>query len=246
MLLVDVVAERRRRAEPRREPHRGRPHGRPRAARRGGRIARDDRLRRAARRRRDPDRAADAALEAARARPLDRRGGRAPSSRRASAQGHVVVLESTTYPGTTREIAASRSSSRAAASSPARTSTSPSRPSASTRAARTGRRRRRRRSSAGSPPACTERAAAALPRARSTPSHTVSTPEAAELTKLLENIFRSVNIALVNELAQLCDRMDIDVWEVVERGGDEAVRLHDASSPARASAATASRSTRST
>ncbi len=46
--------------------------------------------------------------------------------------------------------------------------------------------------------------------------HTVSSPEAAELTKLLENIFRSVNIALVNELAQLCDRMGIDVWEVVE------------------------------
>ena len=46
--------------------------------------------------------------------------------------------------------------------------------------------------------------------------HRVSSPEAAELTKLLENIFRSVNIALVNELAQLCDRMGIDVWEVVE------------------------------
>jgi UDP-N-acetyl-D-glucosamine dehydrogenase len=44
----------------------------------------------------------------------------------------------------------------------------------------------------------------------------VSTPEAAELAKLLENIFRSVNIALVNELAILCDRMEIDVWEVVE------------------------------
>ena len=44
----------------------------------------------------------------------------------------------------------------------------------------------------------------------------VSTPEVAELTKLLENVFRSVNIALVNELAMLCDRMDIDVWEVVE------------------------------
>ncbi len=44
----------------------------------------------------------------------------------------------------------------------------------------------------------------------------VSTPEAAELSKLLENIFRSVNIALVNELAILCDRMDIDVWEVIE------------------------------
>jgi UDP-N-acetyl-D-glucosamine dehydrogenase len=44
----------------------------------------------------------------------------------------------------------------------------------------------------------------------------VSTPEAAELTKLLENVFRTVNIALVNELAMLCDRMEIDVWEVVE------------------------------
>ena len=44
----------------------------------------------------------------------------------------------------------------------------------------------------------------------------VSTPEAAELSKLLENIFRSVNIALVNELAILCDRMGIDVWEVVD------------------------------
>jgi UDP-N-acetyl-D-glucosamine dehydrogenase len=40
----------------------------------------------------------------------------------------------------------------------------------------------------------------------------VSSPEAAEHSKLLENIFRSVNIALVNELAQLCDRMGVDVW----------------------------------
>ncbi len=46
--------------------------------------------------------------------------------------------------------------------------------------------------------------------------HRVSTPEAAELTKLLENIFRAVNIALVNELAQLCDRMGIDIWEVID------------------------------
>jgi UDP-N-acetyl-D-glucosamine dehydrogenase len=44
----------------------------------------------------------------------------------------------------------------------------------------------------------------------------VSSPEAAELTKLLENIFRAVNIALVNELAMLTDRMGIDVWEVVD------------------------------
>jgi UDP-N-acetyl-D-glucosamine dehydrogenase len=44
----------------------------------------------------------------------------------------------------------------------------------------------------------------------------VTTLEAAELTKLLENIFRTVNIALVNELAMLCDRMRIDIWEVVD------------------------------
>ncbi len=44
----------------------------------------------------------------------------------------------------------------------------------------------------------------------------VSSPEAAELTKLLENIFRSVNIALVNELSQLTDRLGIDIWEVVD------------------------------
>jgi UDP-N-acetyl-D-glucosamine dehydrogenase len=46
--------------------------------------------------------------------------------------------------------------------------------------------------------------------------HPVSAPEAAELEKLFENIFRNVNIALVNELAMLCDRMGIDVWEVID------------------------------
>ena len=55
--------------------------------------------------------------------------------------------------------------------------------------------------------------------ARSTRIVPVSSPDAAELVKLLENIFRSVNIALVNELAQLCDRMGLDVWEVVEAAG---------------------------
>ncbi len=43
----------------------------------------------------------------------------------------------------------------------------------------------------------------------------VSSPEVAEMTKVFENIFRSVNIALVNELAQLCERMDVSVWEVI-------------------------------
>ncbi len=46
--------------------------------------------------------------------------------------------------------------------------------------------------------------------------HIVSSPKVAETEKLLENIFRNVNIALVNELAMLCRKMDIDVWEVIE------------------------------
>ena len=45
---------------------------------------------------------------------------------------------------------------------------------------------------------------------------TVSSPRVAEMTKLLENTFRSVNIALVNEMAMLCNRMDIDIWEVLD------------------------------
>ena len=63
--------------------------------------------------------------------------------------------------------------------------------------------------------ACTEKAAELYESALDTVVR-VSSPEAAELTKLLENIFRSVNIALVNELAQLCDRMNLDIWEVVD------------------------------
>src|SRR5207247_7925549 len=68
---------------------------------------------------------------------------------------------------------------------------------------------------AGLTPACHERAVALY---REVCDHIVevSGPEPAELSKLLENVFRSVNIALVNELAMLCDRMGIDIWEVVE------------------------------
>ena len=47
----------------------------------------------------------------------------------------------------------------------------------------------------------------------------VSSPEAAELVKLLENTFRAVNIALVNEIAQIADRLKVDVWEIVEAAG---------------------------
>jgi UDP-N-acetyl-D-glucosamine dehydrogenase len=67
----------------------------------------------------------------------------------------------------------------------------------------------------GLTPACTERAVALYSEAVETVVP-VASPEVAEMTKLLENIFRGVNIALVNELAMLCDRMDVDVWEVID------------------------------
>jgi UDP-N-acetyl-D-glucosamine dehydrogenase len=128
-------------------------------------------------------------------------------------KGQLVVLESTTYPGTTRErlapILESGSGLKAGedfhlAFSPERVD--PGREDWTTQ--------NTPKIVGGLTPACTERAVELYSRALET-VHPVSSPEAAELTKLLENIFRSVNIALVNELAQLCDRMQIDVWEVV-------------------------------
>ena len=67
----------------------------------------------------------------------------------------------------------------------------------------------------GITPYCTERAAAVYSRVC---EHVVqvSSPEVAEMTKLLENIFRSVNIALMNELSILADRMGLDIWEVID------------------------------
>jgi len=67
----------------------------------------------------------------------------------------------------------------------------------------------------GSTPAATARAATLL-RQISETVHEMSSPDAAELAKLLENVFRNVNIALVNQLALLCERMGLDVWEVID------------------------------
>ncbi len=64
-------------------------------------------------------------------------------------------------------------------------------------------------------PAATKRAAALLGRINDDVRE-LSSPDAAELAKLLENVFRNVNIALVNQLALLCERMGIDVWEVID------------------------------
>jgi UDP-N-acetyl-D-glucosamine dehydrogenase len=128
-------------------------------------------------------------------------------------KGQLVVLESTTYPGTTREVLQpilEHSGLKAGedfhlAFSPERVD--PGRKDWTTR--------NTPKIVGGVTPACSERAAE-LYRGAVETVVPVSSPEAAELTKLLENIFRAVNIALVNELAQLCERMDIDVWEVVE------------------------------
>jgi UDP-N-acetyl-D-glucosamine dehydrogenase len=128
-------------------------------------------------------------------------------------KGQLVVLESTTYPGTTRDCVLpilELSGLKVGedfhlAFSPERVD--PGRSDWTTQNVP--------KIVGGITQACTERASELYGSAMET-VHPVSSPEAAELTKLLENIFRSVNIALVNELAQLCDRMGIDVWEIVD------------------------------
>ncbi len=128
--------------------------------------------------------------------------------------GHLVVLESTTYPGTTREqvLPVLEAGSGLTAGADFQLAFSPERvdPGRDDWTTKTV-----PKVVGGIDQASTDAAAEFYASAIDT-VHRVSSPEAAELTKLLENIFRSVNIALVNELAQLCDRMGIDVWEVVE------------------------------
>jgi UDP-N-acetyl-D-glucosamine dehydrogenase len=128
--------------------------------------------------------------------------------------GQLVTLESTTYPGTTREVLApilEQGSGLAAgadfhlAFSPERVD--PGRTDFTTKTTP--------KVIGGLTRDCTQKALDVYGPAI---DHLVpvNTPEVAEMTKLLENIFRSVNIALVNELAMLCDRMQIDVWEVID------------------------------
>ncbi len=133
----------------------------------------------------------------------------------------LVVLESTTYPGTTREVllpifegneddTTSHAARRVGhdfhlAFSPERVDPGNNRYSVSNIPKVVG----------GMTSRCTDRAAE-LYGSITEEVHPVSTPESAEMSKLLENIFRGVNIALVNELAVLCDRMGVDVWEVID------------------------------
>jgi UDP-N-acetyl-D-glucosamine dehydrogenase len=128
-------------------------------------------------------------------------------------KGQLVVLESTTYPGTTRDrLVPILEQSGLSAGTDFHLAFSPERidPGRTDHTVRTT-----PKVVGGLTTACLERAIAlygeicdeVVP---------VSSPEAAELTKLFENIFRSVNIALVNELARLADLMGIDVWEVID------------------------------
>jgi UDP-N-acetyl-D-glucosamine dehydrogenase len=127
--------------------------------------------------------------------------------------GQLVVLESTTYPGTTRErLVPLLEESGLRLGEDLHVAYSPERVDP-------GRTdftlRNTPKVIGGMTEGCIERAVELYGRVCENIVR-VSSPEAAELTKLLENIFRSVNIALVNELAILADRMGIDIWEVVE------------------------------
>jgi UDP-N-acetyl-D-glucosamine dehydrogenase len=128
-------------------------------------------------------------------------------------RGQLVVLESTTYPGTTRErLVPLLEESGLRVGEGLNVAFSPERVDP-------GRRdftlRNTPKVVGGMTPACTERALELYSKVCDEVV-AVSSPEAAEMTKLLENIFRSVNIALVNELAILSERMGIDIWEVVD------------------------------
>jgi UDP-N-acetyl-D-glucosamine dehydrogenase len=140
------------------------------------------------------------------------RAGRsvAPHLRR----GQLVVLESTTFPGTTRDVLQPllEAGSGLRAGPDFKLAYAPERVDPG----RTDFTTKTTAKVVGGIDEASLDAAAELYGSAVDTIHRVSSPEAAELTKLLENIFRSVNIALVNELAQLCDRMGIDVWEVVD------------------------------
>ena len=125
----------------------------------------------------------------------------------------LVILQSTTYPGTTEEVVLpilERSGLRAGedfhlAFCPERIDPGNTQWTAYNTPKVVG----------GVTPQCTQ-AATDLLREMGAPVHPVSSPRAAEMAKLLENTYRSVNIALVNELALLSERMGIDFWEVIE------------------------------
>lgn len=129
-------------------------------------------------------------------------------------KGQLIVLESTTYPGTTEEVILPRLQRNGLrvgedfylAYSPERIDPGNKRYRMNNVPKVVGGVTRR----------CTHLATALYEQVVKEEIYSVSSPRVAEMEKLLENVFRSVNIALVNEMALLCNRMGIDIWEVVE------------------------------
>ncbi len=127
--------------------------------------------------------------------------------------GQLVVLESTTYPGTTEELILPRlRDGGRKVGEDFFLAFSPERVDPGNRHYNT---RNTPKIIGGVTPRCVQVAQALYRRAVDTVI-TVSSPRAAEMVKLLENTFRSVNIALVNEVALMCDRLGVDVWEVID------------------------------
>jgi UDP-N-acetyl-D-glucosamine dehydrogenase len=127
--------------------------------------------------------------------------------------GQLIVLESTTYPGTTREVVLPiLEKTGLRAGSDFLLAYSPEREDPGTQ----GHSAREIPKVVGGLSNASLKAAEALYRAITPKTVAVSSLEAAEATKLLENVFRCVNIAMINELKQLFTRMGIDVWEVIE------------------------------
>ncbi|MGZ3495444.1 MAG: nucleotide sugar dehydrogenase [Thermodesulfobacteriota bacterium] len=128
-------------------------------------------------------------------------------------KGQLIVLESTTYPGTTEELILPRlKSSGLKVGQDFFLAFSPEREDPGNKRFTT---HQIPKVVAGVTPSC-QKVVTALYRQIIKQVVPVSSPRVAELTKLLENIYRSVNIALVNELKMLADRMGIDIWEVIE------------------------------
>jgi UDP-N-acetyl-D-glucosamine dehydrogenase len=126
--------------------------------------------------------------------------------------GMVVVLESTTYPGTTRELLQPRMEAAGlTVGDDVFLAFSPERVDPGNEKWHT---KNTPKVLGGMTPACVEIAKAFYEACIDTVVP-VSSPEAAELVKLLENTFRAVNIGMVNELAIICDRLGVDVWEVI-------------------------------
>ena len=135
---------------------------------------------------------------------------------RALRPGQLIILESTTYPGTTEEVIAMRlAATGLTVGADVFVAFSPERIDPGQTNSKGWTVENTPKVIGGITPACTELAVAFYTNITSQVVP-VSSPRVAELTKLFENIFRSVNIALVNELALLCDRMGLNVWEVVD------------------------------